>query len=64
MLVLSYDRFMSRILDNIDIRILEALQRDSAQSQRALSDKIGMSQNAYWRRLKALEGAVFYAIEQ
>ena len=48
---------MSDILDNIDLRILEALQRDSAQSQRALSDKIGMSQNACWRRLKALESA-------
>jgi len=57
MLVLSYDLLMSKILDNIDIRILEALQRDSAQSQRALSEKIGMSQNACWRRLKALEGA-------
>ena len=57
MLVLSYDLLMSKILDNIDIRILEALQRDSAQSQRALSDKIGMSQNACWRRLKALESA-------
>ena len=48
---------MPDILDNIDLRILEALQRDSAQSQRALSDKIGMSQNACWRRLKALESA-------
>ena len=57
MLVLSYDLLMSKILDNIDIRILEALQRDSAQSQRALSDKIGMSQNACWRRLKALESS-------
>ena len=54
---LSYERSMSDILDNIDLRILEALQRDSAQSQRALSDKIGMSQNACWRRLKALESA-------
>ena len=57
MFALSYERCMSDILDNIDLRILEALQRDSAQSQRALSDKIGMSQNACWRRLKALESA-------
>ena len=57
MFALSYERCMPDILDNIDLRILEALQRDSAQSQRALSDKIGMSQNACWRRLKALESA-------
>mgnify|MGYP006073575123 FL=1 len=44
-------------LDHIDFRILEELQRDSAQSQRALSDRIGLSQNACWRRLKSLEAA-------
>jgi Lrp/AsnC family transcriptional regulator len=44
-------------LDHIDRKILEELQRDSAQSQRALSDRIGLSQNACWRRLKALEAA-------
>lgn len=44
-------------LDHIDFRILAELQRDSAQSQRALSDQIGLSQNACWRRLKALEAA-------
>jgi Lrp/AsnC family transcriptional regulator len=44
-------------LDYLDKRILEELQRDSAQSQRALSDKVGLSQNACWRRLKALEEA-------
>ena len=46
---------MAKKLDHIDLRILEELQRDSAQSQRALSERIGMSQNAFWRRLKALE---------
>lgn len=44
-------------LDRIDWRILEELQRDSAQSQRSLSDKVGLSQNACWRRLKALEAS-------
>ncbi len=48
---------MSKILDQIDRRILEELQRDSGQSQRALSDQVGLSQNACWRRLKALEAA-------
>lgn len=46
-----------RKLDQIDYRILEELQRDSAQSQRALSDRVGVSQNACWRRLKALEAS-------
>ncbi|MAZ17456.1 Lrp/AsnC family transcriptional regulator [Oricola sp.] len=44
-------------LDHFDCRILEELQRDSAQSQRSLSDKVGLSQNACWRRLKALEAS-------
>lgn len=44
-------------LDQIDCRILEELQRDAAQSQRELADSIGLSQNACWRRLKALEAA-------
>lgn len=48
---------MASKLDHIDFRILEELQRDSAQSQRALSDRIGLSQNACWRRLKALDDA-------
>ncbi|WP_227272322.1 Lrp/AsnC family transcriptional regulator [Roseobacter weihaiensis] len=48
---------MSLKLDQIDYRLLEELQRDSAQSQRALSDRIGLSQNACWRRLKALEAS-------
>lgn len=48
---------MAANLDHIDLRILEELQRDSAQSQRALSDRIGLSQNACWRRLKSLEAA-------
>ncbi len=42
-------------LDHFDHALLEALQRDSSQSQRALADRIGLSQNACWRRLKALE---------
>lgn len=44
-------------LDHFDWRILEELQKDSAQSQRSLSDKVGLSQNACWRRLKALEAS-------
>lgn len=43
--------------DKIDLRLLEELQRDATQSQRALGDRVGLSQNACWRRLKALEEA-------
>ncbi|NVK33821.1 MAG: Lrp/AsnC family transcriptional regulator [Rhodobacteraceae bacterium] len=42
-------------LDQIDRRILEELQRDSGQSQRELADRVGLSQNACWRRLKVME---------
>ena len=48
---------MTDKLDHFDHSILEALQRDSAQSQRALAERVGLSQNACWRRLKALENA-------
>ncbi|MBY6113746.1 Lrp/AsnC family transcriptional regulator [Mameliella alba] len=46
---------MAHKLDQFDCRILEELQRDAGLSQRALADKVGLSQNACWRRLKALE---------
>lgn len=42
-------------LDNIDRAILRALQRDSSLSQRDLADKVGLSQNACWRRLRILK---------
>lgn len=48
---------MAHKLDQFDCRILEELQRDSGLSQRALADKVGLSQNACWRRLKALESS-------
>ena len=44
-----------RKMDHIDRRILRALQKNSAQSQRELAEEVGLSQNACWRRLKALE---------
>jgi Lrp/AsnC family transcriptional regulator len=43
-----------RKLDQIDRRILRALQRDGSLPQRELADRVGLSQNACWRRLKAL----------
>jgi Lrp/AsnC family transcriptional regulator len=48
---------MSKKIDRIDLRILEELQEDSALSQRELSEKVGLSHNACWRRLKALEAS-------
>ncbi len=44
-------------IDQIDCHLLEALQQDASLSQRALADKVGLSQNACWRRLRALEEA-------
>lgn len=42
-------------LDQIDIRILTELQHDARQTQRDLAEKVGLSQNACWRRIKLLE---------
>ncbi|WP_163270403.1 Lrp/AsnC family transcriptional regulator [Chelativorans alearense] len=42
-------------LDHIDRSILRALQSDSSLSQRELAEKVGLSQNACWRRLKAIQ---------
>ncbi len=45
---------MERKIDQIDTRILKELQKDATLSQRELADRVGVSQNACWRRLKAL----------
>lgn len=42
-------------MDDYDRHILGALQRDAAQSLDTLSETIGLSRNATWRRVKALE---------
>ncbi|HBS38075.1 Lrp/AsnC family transcriptional regulator [bacterium] len=41
-------------LDGIDRKILTTLQRDGALSQRDVASKVGLSQNACWRRIKRL----------
>lgn len=41
-------------IDEIDQRILAALQQDGSLSQRALADLVGLSQNACWRRVQKL----------
>lgn len=42
-------------LDRIDVRILTALQADSDQAIAELSESVGLSANACWRRIKRLE---------
>jgi Lrp/AsnC family transcriptional regulator len=41
--------------DDIDLKILTCLQRNSALSQRGLAEQVGLSQNACWRRLQRLQ---------
>jgi len=55
--LLSYECLMTKKLDHIDRAILTALQQDAGLSQRALAEKVGLSQNACWRRLQALHKA-------
>jgi Lrp/AsnC family transcriptional regulator len=42
-------------LDRIDSRILTALQADANQAIAELSESVGLSANACWRRIKRLE---------
>ena len=46
---------MTEKLDEIDRRILKALQQDAGQSLDALADQVHLSRNACWRRVKRLE---------
>lgn len=48
--------FMSD-LDETDRRILRHMQQDASLSQRELADRVGLSQNACWRRLTRLREA-------
>ena len=41
--------------DETDLRILRALQRNSARGLEDLGADIGLSRNALWRRIKALD---------
>ena len=41
-------------LSRIDAKILSTLQKEGNLSQRALAERIGLSQSACWRRLKRL----------
>lgn len=44
-------------IDTIDRKILNALQLDASQSLDTLGVQVGLSRNACWRRVRALEDA-------
>ena len=46
---------VSQNIDTIDRRILAELQRDGTLSVDQLSDRVNLSRNACWRRVKRLE---------
>ena len=50
--------------DVIDLRILTTLQRDSSLSQREVAERVGLSQNACWRRIHALQAVGILAGSQ
>ena len=44
-------------LDDVDRRIVRALQRDASQSHATLAESVGASPASVWRRVRALERA-------
>ncbi|WP_292293686.1 Lrp/AsnC family transcriptional regulator, partial [Mesorhizobium sp.] len=44
-------------LDPIDLKILDAIQRDGRITKLALADKVGLSPTPCWMRLRKLEKA-------
>lgn len=46
---------MSNELDEIDRKLLALLQQDAALSVDAIADRVHLSRNACWRRIKRLE---------
>lgn len=48
---------MSQKIDEIDKRILSQLQRDTTLSVDDISEQVGLSRNACWRRIKVMEQA-------
>ncbi len=42
-------------LDSIDLKILDLLQTDASQSISEIAERVHLSQNACWRRIKQLE---------
>ncbi len=42
-------------IDDFDMKLLNVMQREANLSQRELAERIGLSQNACWRRLQRLQ---------
>jgi len=42
-------------LDSTDVRLLALLQKDASLSLSEIADKVSLSQNACWRRIKRME---------
>ncbi|MFO1171912.1 MAG: Lrp/AsnC family transcriptional regulator [Hyphomicrobiaceae bacterium] len=45
---------MPQKFDAIDLRLLAVLQNDASLTQREIAERVGISQNACWRRLQRL----------
>lgn len=48
---------MSMEIDTFDRRILREMQKDASVSMDALAEKVNLSRNACWRRVKAMEAS-------
>src|ERR1035438_7373085 len=44
-----------RILDKIDLKILDLMQKDAKKSAAQIGEAVNLSQNACWRRINQLE---------
>ena len=44
-------------IDDFDRKILKCLQTDASQAIESIAEQVGLSRNACWRRIKALEEA-------
>jgi Lrp/AsnC family transcriptional regulator len=53
---LFWSAFLSD-LDDLDLRILEAVQKDASLSTAELAEQVGLSQSPCWRRLNRLKEA-------
>lgn len=52
---LGYNPNIMEKIDDYDRKLLKALQKDASTSVETLADKINLSRNACWRRIKLLE---------
>lgn len=48
---------MTDMIDDFDRKILKLLQHDTTLSMDALAEKVGLSRNACWRRVRMMEDA-------